>query len=82
MAFVVSSGQLAISGAGVTPMFSAMPIAAAPWEYETIWRTQPQVRTVISFLARNIGVTPAGVADGVRGQLRTARDFRRRRAPG
>jgi HK97 family phage portal protein len=54
MAFVVSSGQLAITGAGVTPMFSAMPIAAAPWEYETIWRTQPQVRTVISFLARNI----------------------------
>ncbi|OQQ20114.1 phage portal protein [Streptomyces sp. M41(2017)] len=27
---------------------------AAPWEYETIWRTQPQVRTVIAFLARNI----------------------------
>jgi HK97 family phage portal protein len=54
MAFVVSSGQLATTGAGVTPMFSAMPIAAAPWEYEVIWRTQPQVRTVISFLARNI----------------------------
>jgi HK97 family phage portal protein len=31
-----------------------MPISAAPWEYEAIWRTQPQVRTVISFLARNI----------------------------
>ncbi|MFE0887909.1 phage portal protein [Streptomyces rochei] len=54
MAFVVSSGQLATTGAGVTPMFSAMPIPAAPWEYEAIWRTQPQVRTVISFLARNI----------------------------
>jgi HK97 family phage portal protein len=54
MAFVVSSGQLAITGAGVTPMFSAAPIAAAPWEYEAIWRAQPQVRTVISFLARNI----------------------------
>jgi HK97 family phage portal protein len=54
MAFVFSSGQLAITGAGVTPMFSAMPIPAAPWEYEAIWRTQPQVRTVISFLARNI----------------------------
>ncbi|MEU0200923.1 MULTISPECIES: phage portal protein [unclassified Streptomyces] len=54
MAFVVSSGQLATTGGGVTPMFSAMPIPAAPWEYEAIWRTQPQVRTVISFLARNI----------------------------
>jgi HK97 family phage portal protein len=54
MAFVVSSGQLAITGAGVTPMFSAAPISAAPWEYEAIWRAQPQVRTVISFLARNI----------------------------
>jgi HK97 family phage portal protein len=54
MAFVVSSGQLATTGAGVTPMFSAMPIPAASWEYEAIWRTQPQVRTVISFLARNI----------------------------
>ncbi|PWG13899.1 phage portal protein [Streptomyces sp. V2] len=54
MAFVVSSGQLATTGVGVTPMFSAMPIPAAPWEYEAIWRTQPQVRTVISFLARNI----------------------------
>jgi HK97 family phage portal protein len=54
MAFVVSSGQLATTGAGVTPMFSAAPIAAAPWEYEAIWRAQPQVRTVISFLARNI----------------------------
>ncbi|KOU41261.1 hypothetical protein ADK55_29165 [Streptomyces sp. WM4235] len=54
MAFVVSSGQLAITGAGVTPGYAAMPLPAAPWEYETIWRTQPQVRTVVSFLARNI----------------------------
>lgn len=54
MAFVVSSGQLAITGGGVSPLASSMPIPAAPWEYEVIWRTQPQVRTVISFLARNI----------------------------
>jgi HK97 family phage portal protein len=54
MAFVVSSGQLAVTGAGVTPGYAAMPLPAAPWEYETIWRTQPQVRTVIGFLARNI----------------------------
>ncbi|MFE3326888.1 phage portal protein [Streptomyces sp. NPDC059176] len=54
MAFVVSSGELAVTGAGVTPGYAAMPMPAAPWEYETIWRTQPQVRTVIGFLARNI----------------------------
>jgi HK97 family phage portal protein len=54
MAFVVSSGELAVTGAGVTPGYAAMPLPAAPWEYETIWRTQPQVRTVIGFLARNI----------------------------
>ncbi|GGJ86846.1 hypothetical protein GCM10011583_18030 [Streptomyces camponoticapitis] len=54
MAFVVSSGQLAVTGAGVTTGYAAMPLQAAPWEYEAIWRTQPQVRTVIGFLARNI----------------------------
>ncbi|WP_308357972.1 phage portal protein [Streptomyces cucumeris] len=54
MSFVVSSGQLATTGAGVTPGFAAMPLPAAPWEYETIWRTQPQVRTVIGFIARNV----------------------------
>ncbi|MFE9935857.1 phage portal protein [Streptomyces hirsutus] len=54
MAFVVSSGELATTGAGVTPGYAARSLRAAPWEYETIWRTQPQVRTVISFLARNI----------------------------
>ncbi|MGW0566080.1 phage portal protein [Streptomyces tauricus] len=54
MAFVVSSGSLATTGAGVLPGYAAMSLRAAPWEYETIWRTQPQVRTVISFLARNI----------------------------
>jgi len=54
MAFVVSSGELATTGAGVMPGYAAMSLRAAPWEYETIWRTQPQVRTVIAFLARNI----------------------------
>ncbi|MDX2616138.1 phage portal protein [Streptomyces stelliscabiei] len=54
MAFVVSSGELSTTGAGVLPAYSAMTLRAAPWEYETIWRTQPQIRTVISFLARNI----------------------------
>ncbi|MEH0431274.1 phage portal protein [Streptomyces stelliscabiei] len=54
MAFVVSSGELSTTGAGVLPTYAAMSLRAAPWEYEAIWRTQPQVRTVISFLARNI----------------------------
>lgn len=51
---MVSSGRLAVTGAGVTPGYAAMPLPAAPWEYETIWRTQPQVRTVIGFIARNV----------------------------
>lgn len=54
MAFVVSSGELATTGAGVMPTWAAAPVRAQPWEYEAIWRTQPQVRTVIGFIARNI----------------------------
>ncbi|MFJ3948988.1 phage portal protein [Streptomyces libani] len=54
MSFVVSSGRLATTGAGVTPGYAAMPLPAAPWECAEIWRTQPQVRTVIGFLARNV----------------------------
>ncbi|MGC5531579.1 phage portal protein [Streptomyces sp. SR-10] len=54
MAFVVSSGSLATTGAGVTQGWAAPRLAAAPWEYATIWRRQPQVRTVIGFLARNV----------------------------
>lgn len=57
MPFVLSGGQLATVG-------SAPPSWSAPagirisdqltLEYAAIWRTQPQVRTVTSFLARNI----------------------------
>ncbi|PAU46179.1 phage portal protein [Streptomyces albireticuli] len=54
MAFVVSSGRLSVTGAGVLPSFSPVPLPAAPWEYEAIWRSQPQVRTVIGFIARNV----------------------------
>ncbi|MFJ3794943.1 phage portal protein [Streptomyces sp. NPDC090088] len=54
MAFIVSSGELATTGAGVLPAYAPMTLRAAPWEYEMIWRTQPQVRTVIGFIARNI----------------------------
>ncbi|MGW5737009.1 MULTISPECIES: phage portal protein [Streptomyces] len=54
MSFVVSAGKLSTTGAGVMPGYAALPAPAAPWEYATIWRTQPQVRTVVGFLARNI----------------------------
>ena len=54
MAFVVSSGQLSVTGAGVSTGWAAPPARPAPWEYGTIWRTQPQVRTVIGFIARNV----------------------------
>lgn len=54
MAFVVSSGKLSATGAGVTTAFTPGLLPPVPWEYATIWRTQPQVRTVVGFLARNI----------------------------
>lgn len=54
MSFVVSSGQLTLTGSGVLPSYATLPLAASPWEYAEIWRTQPQVRTVVSFLSRNI----------------------------
>jgi HK97 family phage portal protein len=54
MAFVVSSGELQLTGQTLLPGYVTMPMQAAPWEYSEIWRTQPHVRTVISFLARNI----------------------------
>src|ERR1700732_1268787 len=54
MAFVVSSGQLATTGGGVTQGGAPPPLRAAPWEYATIWRKQPQVRPVVGFPARNI----------------------------
>jgi HK97 family phage portal protein len=54
MAFVVQGGKLSVTGAGVMPAFAPAMLPPAPWEYATIWRTQPQVRTVIGFLSRNI----------------------------
>ncbi len=56
MAFVVSGGELAAVG---PPPLPAFPVGVSVAEgitqsYAQIWRTQPQVRTVTSFLARNI----------------------------
>ncbi|MEL3944868.1 phage portal protein [Streptomyces sp. LNU-CPARS28] len=54
MSFVVSSGKLSVTGAGVTTAYTPALLPPVPWEYAAIWRTQPQVRTVVGFLARNI----------------------------
>lgn len=55
MAFVVSGGQLQLTGPGPLATYMSLPSSVpAPWEYAAIWRAQPQVRTVVSFLARNI----------------------------
>jgi HK97 family phage portal protein len=55
MAFVMSGGQLQLTGPSPLATYMSLPSSvAAPWEYAAIWRAQPQVRTVVSFLARNI----------------------------
>lgn len=56
MAFVISSGQIESLERPVTPsMPGSVRLADRRYEsYETIWRSQPQVRTVVAFLARNI----------------------------
>lgn len=55
MAFVVSSGQIAQIERSVQPASMSMHWTGGyTLAYETIWRTQPHVRTCVSFLARNI----------------------------
>ncbi|MFC5992941.1 phage portal protein [Pseudonocardia hispaniensis] len=55
MAFVVSAGQLATVDKPPLPAPYALALSdTVVQDYATIWRTQPQVRTVVSFLARNI----------------------------
>lgn len=54
MTFVVSDGQLQVTGGLTGPAYGSLPLSGAPWEYAHIWRTQPQVRTVVGFLARNV----------------------------
>ncbi|MFD6070621.1 phage portal protein [Amycolatopsis lurida] len=59
MAFVVSQGILESVHQYQTatiPVGGAVSLAdGLAQDYATIWKTQPQVRTVVSFLARNIG---------------------------
>ena len=55
MAFVISSGTLAaVDRPAPRPPFSVRIANDRTEDYATIWRTQPSVRTVISFLARNV----------------------------
>lgn len=55
MAFVVSDGKLMGLERASAPRVSSISLAADfSADYATIWKTQPHVRTVVGFLARNI----------------------------
>jgi len=55
MAFVVSAGALAaLDRAAPRPGFTLRLSDNLTQDYATIWRTQPGVRTVVGFLARNL----------------------------
>lgn len=55
MAFVVSDGKLMGLNRPALPHISNISLTADfSADYATIWRTQPHVRTVVGFLARNI----------------------------
>ncbi|MGW4641814.1 phage portal protein [Sphaerisporangium sp. NPDC004334] len=56
MTFVVSEGQLRRLGesSSAAPAYRVQLSDTLTQDYATIWRTQPAVRTVVDFLARNI----------------------------
>lgn len=55
MAFVVSQGRLTGLSRPSPPMVSSVRLSASvAMDYAALYRSQPHVRTVISFLARNI----------------------------
>jgi HK97 family phage portal protein len=55
MAFVVSSGQLrGIERAAPPPVYTMRVAANQYRDYAALYRTQPELQTVVSFLARNI----------------------------
>lgn len=55
MTFVVTNGQLAVLDRATAVAVSSVRVTdKLNLSYEDIWKTQPQVRTVVSFLARNI----------------------------
>lgn len=55
MAFVVSEGRLTVLERPIAPAISRVSLGVDyAADYAELWRTQPQVRTVVGFLARNI----------------------------
>lgn len=55
MAFVVSDGSLAaVERAPATPLFSIRIGDNLTRDYAALWRAQPELRTVVDFLARNV----------------------------
>lgn len=55
MSFVVSAGTVrGLSRASYNQTFRLPSVASYSMDYAQIWRTQPAVRTVVTFLARNI----------------------------
>lgn len=55
MAFVVSSGALrGVERAAAPPVYSMRVGANDYRDYAALWRAQPELRTVVDFLARNI----------------------------
>lgn len=66
MAFVRSAGQVATVASPLAALAPApvsyLQIGANTWAtYEQIWRSQPALRTVVSFLARNVAQLPLDV---------------------
>lgn len=55
MSFVVSDGSVQSLSRASFNVVRRLPVSSGmQWEYDKIWRSQPAVRTVTSFLARNI----------------------------
>jgi HK97 family phage portal protein len=54
MAYVVTDGALANLQAFEKPRAASLQLGSHSFAYGELWRTQPQLRTVVDFLARNI----------------------------
>lgn len=67
MAFVVSRGQLAGTDTATPPRqpTSMRLDDRRVAEYAHLWKSQPEIRTVVTFLARNIAMLPLQVFDRV-----------------
>lgn len=66
MAFVVSSGSLmSVEKAVATAPVASVAIGQQNRAYEALWRAQPELRTVIDFIARNIAQLPLHVFERV-----------------